>query len=473
MRAASYRAGEPLHHEELGQTFDYSTRDDVCHTEIMLPEHAPDWAADREKLWNAVEQRENRKNSQFARALIIALPRELTLEQNVALMREHLQKEFVSKGMVADFAIHVGPASDKDTPAQRLPFDGQNPHAHVLVTLRGFNPDGTWQKHKERSLNRWNGAKEYTTSGDRPLPWTQRFSSADYWRAAWEKLQNAHLAAAGSDARVNMKSYRDQGIDRLPTIHMGPYIHAQEQAGERTDVGDFNRRVRAENAWREIAANDNRKPQADQDKIPAERRPANLPQHAIKPVVFAFRERAASNDNQPQDRRDPPPTPADAVKQKASAYSWDAHRRWLKDAVSGLKDYWGRQTDKMQRAYDVLTRKATYDPLLAAFDWGKNKTPDQREKEPAYRSPPRRVWSQEQRDDYRQLRPYLQHRSDLSKRDQAHMQARVMQYAQDKRDAERRAIMQKIALKQASYRYRSIDQDRPLPTRERTKGRGK
>ena len=128
--AAAYRAAEKIHNEYDGMTHDYTRKGGVVHTEILLPENAPAEYADRAVLWNAVEKIEKAKNAQLAREIEIALPVELTREQNISLVREYVNRHFVAAGMCADFAIH-----DKK--------DG-NPHAHIMLTMRPFEQGGEW-----------------------------------------------------------------------------------------------------------------------------------------------------------------------------------------------------------------------------------------------------------------------------------------------------------------------------------------
>ncbi len=220
--ASAYRAGEVLRDTRQQEVYDYSDRDDVRFETILAPAHAPDWVMDRETLWNAVETRETRKDAQLGRNLIVALPRELTLEQSITLVRDYVQATFVDAGMVADLAVHDKPASD----------GLNNPHAHVLLTLREFEEDGTWAARKNRE---WNHP-----------------TMVGQWRNAWETMQNAYLEAAGSDARVSLRSYADQGINRTPQLHRGYGIDQMEQQGEVTRIGERNRDIAQENHMRAL-----------------------------------------------------------------------------------------------------------------------------------------------------------------------------------------------------------------------------
>lgn len=126
--AAAYRAGEKITNEFDGMTHDYTHKGGVVHTEILLPDHAPAEYTDRAVLWNEVEKIEKAKNAQLAREIEIALPRELTREQGISLVREYVERHFVAAGMCADVCLH-------DT-------GGGNPHAHIMLTMRPFDEGG-------------------------------------------------------------------------------------------------------------------------------------------------------------------------------------------------------------------------------------------------------------------------------------------------------------------------------------------
>lgn len=199
---AAYRSAERLHDEKYDRVHDYTRKQDVAHTEILLPEKASDWMCDREKLWNAVEANEKRKDAQLAREFNFALPRELTLEQNIILAREFVNQEFVSKGMIADLCIH----NDKMS-------DGQlQPHAHVMLTLREVTPDGFGKKVRE-----WNAKENLLV-----------------WREVWAEVANKHLFLHGHDLKIDHRSLKEQGIDLEPQYKIGAAI-AQERLARLED----------------------------------------------------------------------------------------------------------------------------------------------------------------------------------------------------------------------------------------------
>jgi len=151
--ASAYRSAEKITNEYDGMIHDYTKKGGVTHTEILLPDHAPKKYFDRSTLWNAVEKIEKNKNSQLAREIELALPAELSSEQNLSLVREYVNQNFVSVGMCADICIH-----DKK--------DG-NPHAHIMLTMRPFEEDGSWgAKSKKEYMLDENGEKIILKSGE-------------------------------------------------------------------------------------------------------------------------------------------------------------------------------------------------------------------------------------------------------------------------------------------------------------------
>jgi len=226
VKAAAYRSGEKIYDEREGVTHDYSRRHEVVYTTILTPADAPEWAKDRKELWNAVEAVEDnhsrRATAQLAQEVNIALPRELDHDENIALVQDYVQNQFVNKGMVADVAIHEGKSSD----------GGRNPHAHVMLTLRDIDENGFGKKNRE-----WNDGRK-----------GQRKVALDNMRDNWEKHINRHLEQAGSNERISMKSYEERGIDRTSQQHMGKHAwHMEQREGKVTYLGEHNRNVQQEN----------------------------------------------------------------------------------------------------------------------------------------------------------------------------------------------------------------------------------
>jgi hypothetical protein len=215
--AAAYRAGVALANERNGQSYDYTRKGGVLHTEIIAPAHAPGWVHDRAQLWNEVEKSETRINSQVAREIQLSLPHELTDAQRKELVAEFVRDNFVAQGMVADIAIHA--------PSRH--GDERNVHAHVLLTTRAVTPEGFAEKRRE-----WN-AKEHLYA----------------WRENWAAIQNRHLTRAfGEKApKITHQSYAEQGLDKVPGHHLGPSATAMERRRERSARGDLNRASRVTN----------------------------------------------------------------------------------------------------------------------------------------------------------------------------------------------------------------------------------
>lgn len=220
--AAAYRAGEKITNEYDGITHDYTRKGGVVHTEILLPEHAPREYADRAVLWNAVEKIEKAKNSQLAREIELALPAELSREQNISLVREYVTRHFVSAGMCADVCMH-----DKN--------DG-NPHAHIMLTVRPIEHDGEW------------GAKAHKINGQKvpTMDWNEP-TKAEEWRAGWADAVNAALGRQGLDERVDHRSYSRRGVEQVPTVHLGVAATQMERKGIVTERGERNREITVTN----------------------------------------------------------------------------------------------------------------------------------------------------------------------------------------------------------------------------------
>ena len=238
--SAAYQSGERLFSEYDQKQKYYSHKSEIVHTEIMLPPHAPPEYADRNTLWNAAEAIEKQWNSQLARRFVLAIPRELPRSQYADLIRDYCREFFVSKGMIADFAIH-----DKG--------DG-NPHAHILLTMRAMDEQGKWlpksrkvydlDENGERirlASGRWKSHKEDT------VDWNDQ-KYAEIWRQGWADTANRYLEAIGSPERLDLRSYARQGIDKIPTVHMGPAVSQLEKKGIQTNIGNLNRDIKAANS---------------------------------------------------------------------------------------------------------------------------------------------------------------------------------------------------------------------------------
>ena len=237
--AAAYRSGEKLTNEWDGLTHDYTKKGGVVHSEILLPAHTPPAFSDRSILWNSVELSEKSNNAQLAREVEIALPVELSREEQTRLVREYCSSQFVSKGMIADFNLH-------DT-------GGGNPHAHILLTMRPLDEKGAWlPKSKKEYVLDENGEKirlpsgRYKTRKVDLVDWNNR-ENAEVWRRAWADLANEFLAQNNRPERIDHRSYERQGIEQIPTVHVGVSATQMEKKGIVTERGELNRNIKAAN----------------------------------------------------------------------------------------------------------------------------------------------------------------------------------------------------------------------------------
>ena len=237
--AASYRSGEKIKNEYDGIVHDFTRKGGIAHTEILLPQNAPQEFSDRGTLWNSVEKIEKSKNSQLAREIEIALPKELNREKQIELVREYVKENFVKVGMCADIALH-----DKN--------DG-NPHAHILLTMRPLNEDTTWgAKSKKEYILDENGEKvklkngNYKTRKINTVDWNEQ-DKAEEWRKTWADITNKYLEENSIQEKVDHRSYQRQGIEEIPTIHLGVSASQMEKKGIATDRGNINREIRKRN----------------------------------------------------------------------------------------------------------------------------------------------------------------------------------------------------------------------------------
>ena len=237
--AAAYQSGERLFSEYDQKQKYYAEKRGIVHTEIMLPPHAPPEYADRNTLWNAAEAIEKQWNSQLARRIVLAIPREIPPEQHADLLRDYCREFFVSKGMIADFAIH-----DKE--------DG-NPHAHILLTMRAMDETGKWlsKSRKVYDLDE-NGERIRLPSGnwkshkEDTVDWNDQ-KYGEMWRQGWAAAANRYLEANDRPERLDLRSYERQGLDKIPTVHMGPAVSQMEKRGIQTNIGNLNRDITAAN----------------------------------------------------------------------------------------------------------------------------------------------------------------------------------------------------------------------------------
>lgn len=227
--AAAYRHACKMTSLLENQSFNYEKKTGVVHKELLLPKEAPTWLRalvederwnvdeQVEQLWNRVEARETRKDAQLARELELALPKELSKEQNIVLVRSFLNDQVVQRGMIADWVYHA---------------DSENPHAHVLLSLRQLTEEGFGLKVPE---------------------WNQK-ALLQTFREQWAAYQNYHLALHQHAVRVDHRSYQDQGIDLLPSVKLGQAVLDMERRGIVTERLQQAQHVQAEN-WQQLQKN--------------------------------------------------------------------------------------------------------------------------------------------------------------------------------------------------------------------------
>ncbi|MBV9152344.1 MAG: MobA/MobL family protein [Alphaproteobacteria bacterium] len=214
------------HIVRAGRHAELASRQEVLFSGLYAPANAPDWcigAANIERFWNAAEAAERRSDAQIAERIIIVLPHELTLEQAVWALQDHV-REFTRQGRVVQVAIH----------SPEPGHDSRNLHAHVLVSLRGVDENGL----------------KATKAVEQQERFMNRSAYVEHLRENWAHVVNRHLARHGHEVQLDHRSYRRQGLDLEPTLHMGPGDAARERRGERTAVGDHNRAVAERNVER-------------------------------------------------------------------------------------------------------------------------------------------------------------------------------------------------------------------------------
>ncbi|NNM73705.1 Ti-type conjugative transfer relaxase TraA [Enterovirga aerilata] len=219
--SAAYRSASRLRDDRLQRSHDFSSKRAVVHSEVLLPENAPEAWSDRERLWNDVEAFEVRKDAQLAREVEFALPREMTERQGIELARDFVQAEFVDRGMIADLNVHWDVGEDG------MP----KPHAHVMLTMRAVDENGFGQKVRE-----WN-----------------RTEMVERWRERWAELTNERLAELDIDARIDHRSLEAQGIALEPQSQIGAPAQRIEGEGIEADRAEMHREIARGNGARIIA----------------------------------------------------------------------------------------------------------------------------------------------------------------------------------------------------------------------------
>jgi len=220
LASAAYRSASRLHDQRLDRHHDFAGKSGVVHSEVMTPDDVPEEFRERERLWNAVEAAEKRMDAQLAREIEFAIPRELDQAQGIELARDFVDREFVARGMIADLNIHWDIGADGEA----------KPHAHVMLTMRSVGEEGFGAKVRE-----WN-----------------RTELLEHWREAWGTHVNERLAALGIDARIDHRSFEEQGIELEPQHKIGRAARGRAEEGLGADRLDEHREIARENGERII-----------------------------------------------------------------------------------------------------------------------------------------------------------------------------------------------------------------------------
>lgn len=288
--AAAYRSASKLQNRYTGNVEDYSKKKWLKYSEIIFPENAPKKFQDRETLWNSVEEVEKGSRARLAREIVVALPSELSMEENIRLVQEYVRDAFVSDGMIADINIHNPPVkNEKGIPVDKndQPVTDEkdmifrNPHAHILLTVRPLDKNGDWQAktQKEYVCKRGEEMKAFTaeefvqaktegwekqyqyykghqkiwltpseaymenlvrvSKNPRSTPYGRRNERIEFWnskdavfvyRKSWEEHVNKALERAGRQERVDCRSYEERGEDTISEIHLGPHASRRKDS---------------------------------------------------------------------------------------------------------------------------------------------------------------------------------------------------------------------------------------------------
>lgn len=284
--AAAYMSCSAIFNDYDGIQHDYTRKKGMVWSQVFLPEYAPEEWSDRSILWNAVEENETTKDSRLAREFVVALPIELKLQEWKALLTDYIRNSFVADGMCADVSIH-------DT-------DGNNPHAHILLTVRPLDEQGNWQYKTEKeylcirngeergfTAEEWKTAqaegweKQYTykpekgkkniylppseaekrglvrankypksTKYGRQNPVSEQWNSEEQlvkWRESWADVTNRYLERANVPERIDHRSNADRGLEEKPTIHEGVFARIMEKEGKISIRCEINRQIREDN----------------------------------------------------------------------------------------------------------------------------------------------------------------------------------------------------------------------------------
>lgn len=380
VKAAAYRSGEKLRQEKTGEVANYNRKQGILYTSLIMPDHFPDWTRNRAKLWNAVEKRESRKNARYSKELVIALPHELDLEQQIDLLETYVRDTLIPLGIGCDIAIHTPETKRRKYERDRegnLFEDRRNIHAHVMMTDRPMNKAGKWIAKNDK-LNKPSVLKKF--------------------KKRWELAVNRKLEACGFDERIDFRSYKEQGSDKLAQKHEGKkisglrkkdgkvsdYIEDETAAEHYQQVIDEND-LRREHNKRidEIAEVEDDTEAANKlDELKEEYN--NISKWQRYSETFSHNQPTKEQDNQPNNQAtNQPAEPAEPSKPKS----------WMDKAKSKLRlgaEQWADYEDKSRQLFDYNSHdyeQQTWDSYQANQQ---PITPDHRGSDYTSQSPPTR-----------------------------------------------------------------------------------
>lgn len=296
--AAAYRSGQKLTDEELGAVSDYTRKSGVVYSEVSLCDNAPAEYINREILWNSVQTIEKASNSRLWREFEVALPQELSREEQIDTVRDYV-KTLTEQGMCCDWSIH-----DK--------HDG-NPHAHIMATVRSIKENGEWaakcrkvydlDENGQKIVQKYDklGHKQYKSHKEDYNDWNNK-ERVEEWREKWAECCNKRLS---EDKRIDHRSYKRQGIDKEPTIHEGYKVRMiAKKSGIALDRMAENWKIKQRNEYMQRIKQELEKVQQELEKIIKEKeRAINAGKQRIAELL-ARRSRTVNSDNREPDERE-------------------------------------------------------------------------------------------------------------------------------------------------------------------------
>lgn len=311
---------------------------------------------------------EKGKKAQLAYSFDISFQNEFTQEENIALAREFLTKHFVSRGMVVDFAVHEPDREEGGIP---------NPHFHFMCPIRPIEQNGKWGlKQKREYVLDENGSRIPDGKGDyvfNAVPTTDWGSpdTLEFWREQWAVMCNAKFEEKGLDVRIDHRSYERQGVELLPTVHEGPTVRAMEKKGIKTEKGEFNRWIKATNAFiRNLRKNLSalleaiKEIKAEMDKPQAESVIVPLQRYFDMRNAKAYSQKAKISNMKELSRM------VSYLRENQLYTIEDLESRvsTLRDAVDELKATMDKETARMKEIRKMPEYSATYQQLKPVFD---------------------------------------------------------------------------------------------------------